>query len=241
MTHISVVIPLYNEEGCLERNFGIIKEHLISLGKPYEIILVNDGSLDRTGDIVNMLVRENPCTSSLHNLHNRGKGVAVKKGMLHASGGFILFLDADLAVPAQFIGTCLRQLESGSAVVIGSRHLPESCFKIRQGFARQFLGEIFRRGVKLFLGLHVTDVTCGLKGFERRAAIEIFSRSRVERWGYDAEILFLARKLGYQIRELPVVWYHSFDSKVRIFSAAVNTLIEVFKIYYCFLTNRYGL
>lgn len=126
-------------------------------------------------------------------------------------------------------------------VVIGSRHLPESSFKIPEEPLRQFLGEIFRRGTKRCLGLRVSDITCGLKGFERKAAAQMFSRSKIDRWGYDAEIIFLGQKLGFTIDEIPVDWYHSFDSKVKMGSAVIKTLTEMLQILCNYLTNRYHL
>lgn len=102
--------------------------------------------------------------------------------------------------------------------------------KVREDPIRQFLGEVIRWFTRLNLGLRVSDITCGLKGFEREAAFDIFSRSRIERWGYDAEIIFLAQKFGYRISEIPVDWYHSFDSKVRVGSACVKTLTEILQL-----------
>lgn len=126
-------------------------------------------------------------------------------------------------------------------MVIGSRHLPQSSLRVREHLVRQFLGEVFRRLTQLGLGLRVSDITCGLKGFEKMAAFDIFSRSRIERWGYDAEIIFLAQKLGYDIEEIPVDWYHSFDSKVKVGPASARTLIEILQIYYYYFANHYHL
>jgi dolichyl-phosphate beta-glucosyltransferase len=242
MTTLTLVVPLYNEENCLEDHFSKLNEYLSSAVEDFEILLVNDGSSDRTAEIMDRIAAENSRTRSLHVAHNRGKGHAVRKGILNSRGRFVVFTDADLAVPVSFIGTCLSVLRLGSPVVIGSRHLPNSRFKVREGFTRQFLGEIFRRSTRLALFLNVSDITCGLKGFERKAALDIFARSRIERWGYDAEILFLAQRLGYAIKEIPVHWSHGLNSKVRIASDSVRTVSEILEIYYNFLlTNRYKL
>jgi glycosyltransferase involved in cell wall biosynthesis len=239
MTYLSLVIPTYNEERCLRRNLETIKAYLDSLGKDYEIILVNDGSNDNTGSIIKEIIQGNTQARSLNGLRNRGKGHAVKTGILSALGKYVFYTDTDLAVPVHFIGKCLERLERGSPIVIGSRHLPESSLQIREGPLRQFLGEVFRRGIQLCLGLKVTDITCGLKGFEKDAAFDIFSRSKIERWGYDAEILFLAQKLRYTIDEMPVQWYHSFDSKVRVGIDSLRTLVEMFRVHYYFLRKQY--
>nr|HID58946.1 glycosyltransferase family 2 protein [Desulfobacterales bacterium] len=238
---LSIVIPLYNESVCIEPNFEILDDYLRRLQLRYEMILVNDGSTDSTGAICNSIVNRNSHVRLISCHVNRGKGYAVRTGVLDALGRCVIFTDADLAVPVKFIGRCLKHLEASTPVVIGSRHLPGSSFKVRENPLREFLGEVFRRFAKLVLGLRVSDITCGLKGFERKAAFDIFSRSRIERWGYDAEIIFLAQKLGYTIREIPVDWYHSFDSKVRVSRDSIGTLIEIFRVYYYYFANYYHL
>lgn len=240
MPYLSLVMPLYNEERCLRQNFQTIKSYLDTLRKDYEIILVNDGSSDNTLSIIKEIVLSNPQTRSLNSPRNRGKGYAVRKGVLNADGKYVIFTDADLAVPVRFIGTCLKELESGNSMVIGSRHLPDSTFKIREKPLRQFLGEIFRRFAQISLDLRVSDITCGLKGFSREAAFNIFSRSRIDRWGYDAEVVSLAQRLGYDIKEVPVVWYHSFDSKVNVGIDSLSTLLEIFRIRHYFARKLYN-
>jgi len=241
MLHLSLIIPIYNEESCLNKNFETIKAYLDTLKKDYEIILVDDGSSDNTASIIEEIVQTNPQTRFLNSQKNKGKGHAVRSGILSAAGKYVVFTDADLAVPVHFISTCLKRLERGIPMVIGSRHLSESSFKVREGPLRQFLGETFRKFAKLSLGLRVSDITCGLKGFEKEAAFDIFSRSRIDQWGYDAEIIFLAQKLGYDIEEIPVDWYHSFDSKVKVGPASARTLIEILQIYYYYFANHYHL
>jgi glycosyltransferase involved in cell wall biosynthesis len=241
MPHLSVVFPLYNEEKCLEDNFKLVTEYLDSLGNGYEVILVNDGSNDKTPEIMKDIAGTKAHVRVISNPRNRGKGHAVRCGVLEASKKYVVFSDADLAVPVHFIKTCLYQLASGAAVVIGSRHLAESSFKVREGPIRQVLGEMFRVFVRLIFSLKVSDITCGMKGFEKTAASDIFSRSVINRWGYDAEILFLAQKLDYAIAEIPVDWSHSFDSKVRVGAASAKTLVEMFQIFYNYQTKRYNL
>ncbi|RLB83632.1 MAG: glycosyltransferase family 2 protein [Deltaproteobacteria bacterium] len=239
MHDLSLVIPLYNEEQCLKKNFETIKVYLDTLAMDYEIILVNDGSNDSTMSIIGEIVQRNSCVRSLNNLKNRGKGHAVRSGVLSAAGEYVVFADADLAVPPHFIGACLKRLEAGTPMVIGSRHLPGSSFKVREGALRQFLGEVFRRFAQFSLGLRVSDITCGLKGFQKKAAFDIFSRSKIDRWGYDVEIIFLAQKLGYVIEEIPVDWYHSFDSKVRPGIDSLRTLMEMCRVHYYYLSKQY--
>jgi glycosyltransferase involved in cell wall biosynthesis len=241
MVYLSLVIPAYNEERCLERNFGTVKAFLDTLNKEYEIVFVNDGSTDTTSAIVEDIIKNNPRCRFLSRPTNRGKGDAVRRGVLSADGQYIVFTDADLAVPIRFVAICLRKLEGGAPMVIGSRHLPSSSFKVREGPLRQVCGEVFRRLARLGLGLKVSDITCGLKGLERKTAYALFSRSKIDRWGYDAEIIFLARKLQYTIEEVPVDWYHSFDSKVSLGIDALRTFTEMCRVRYYYLTKQYGL
>ena len=235
----SVVIPVYNEPECLRTNVSQIEGYLKTLNSAYELVLVDDGSIDSTKAICEDLVSRNSSIRLITYPVNRGKGFAVRTGMLEAAGRYVIFTDADLAVPVRFIGECLIRLETGAPVVIGSRHLPESSFKVREGALRQFLGEVFRGGTKLILGLRVSDITCGLKGFEKQAVLDIFSRSTIDRWGYDAETIFVAGKLGYAIGEIPVDWYHSFDSKVSVGKDCIRTLKELFQIFHNYLIKRY--
>ena len=186
MPYLSLIIPLYNEKYCLLTNLKSLKGYLESLKKDCEIILVNDGSTDSTASVIDEILDSTPQASSFNCRKNKGKGHALKRGILNATGKYIVYTDADLAVPVNFIGKSLKKLESGISIVIGSRHLPDSSLKVREDPIRQFLGEVIRWFTRLNLGLRVSDITCGLKGFEREAAFDIFSRSRIERWGYDA-------------------------------------------------------
>ncbi len=238
---VSVVIPLYNEAGCIGSNVSFLDVHLKALNLAYELILVDDGSTDSTKAICGKIINAKSHARLISYPVNRGKGFAVRTGILEAIGKYVIFTDADLAVPAHFIGTCLALLESGSPVVIGSRHLPRSSFKVRETPLRSILGEVFRRFAQFSLGLRVSDITCGLKGFERNAALDTFSRSKIDRWGYDAEIIFLAQKLGYTIEEFPVDWYHSFDSAVKVGLDSLRTMTEIFRVHYYYLSMQYEL
>jgi len=238
---LSIVIPLYNEETCLAANVARISNYLKSLPVTSEIILVNDGSRDQTARIGRQIAAGNPQIRLKGYAKNRGKGYAVKTGILAAKGRYRIFMDADLAVPPEFTGDCLEKLRDGASVVIGSRHRPGACFKIPEGTLRTILGRIYRRLTKLFFRLEVTDLTCGLKGFHAAAAVDVFNRSIVNRWGYDAEILFLAQKLRYSIVEIPVEWYHSFGSAVRVGRDSVGTFVEMLQIVINYWKKKYNL
>jgi glycosyltransferase involved in cell wall biosynthesis len=227
---ISLVIPLHNEVACLEKNLTQVETYLAGTGNSYEVILVDDGSQDGTYAVCTHMARHSETVRLISYDTNRGKGYAVRTGVMNATGDYVIFTDADLAVPIHFVGPCLTALQSGAPVVIASRHLAKSAFRIREGICRRFLGEIFRQLAKTALGLSVSDITCGFKGFTQGAGIDIFSRSRINRWGYDAEVLFLAQHLGYTVTEIPVDWYHSFDSKVHVAIDSFRSLWEICQI-----------
>lgn len=238
---ISIVIPVYNEAGCLETNISVMEDYLKSVKMIYELILVDDGSTDSTKVICRSIANRNQSVRLISYPLNRGKGHAVKTGILSANGRYRIFIDADLAVPVEFVSKCVQQLKEGADVVIGSRHLPESILKVPEGFSRRFMGSVYLVLVRIALGLRVTDITCGLKGFNKKAAIDIFSRSKIERWGCDAELIFLIQKTGYRISEVPVNWSHSFNSKVKIGIDSARTLKEMFQVYYYYHNGCYRL
>lgn len=238
---VSLVIPMFNEARCLAQNVSLLEDYLTVRGMNYEIILVDDGSRDASRQIGQQIAAQNHRVRLQGDVINRGKGYAVRTGMLQAQGAYRIFMDADLAVPVSYVGECIDVLKQGADVVIGSRHLPGACIKIQEETLRRALGGIYRRLVLSSFGLKVSDITCGLKGFSAAATSPVFTRSRIDRWGYDAEILFLAQKLGMVIREIPVHWYHSFDSDVRILQDSIRTFVEMVQIFLRYAAGRYRL
>ncbi len=238
---VSIVIPLYNEAGCLKKNIAALVQYCETQAFSWDLLLINDGSTDDTAGIGRKIAESHRAVYLGGYSINRGKGHAVKTGMLKATGRVCIFMDADLAVPVEFIGNCLHQFQKGTDIVIGSRHLRDSVYKVPEGFLRTFLGRAYRKFTLALFGLTVSDITCGLKGFSAGATEAIFSRSRVERWGYDAEVLFIAEKLGYTIREIPVDWTHSFDSNVRLGQDIPRTFSEMLTIWANYKKGRYRL
>ncbi|MFH1982587.1 MAG: glycosyltransferase [Pseudomonadota bacterium] len=236
---VSLVIPLFNEARCLEANVGRVAAYLASCHREWELLLVNDGSTDTSAAIARRLAGDHDRIRLIDSGVNRGKGHAVRTGMMLAQGERRLFMDADLAVPIEFAGRIFDRLAQGDPVVIGSRHLEASALRIREGALRQFMGAVYRRIILWGFGLPVSDITCGLKGFSAAAAADIFSRARIDRWGYDAELLFIAKKLGYAVAEVPVDWYHSFDSAVRVGRDSLVTILETVQIWQNHLLGRY--
>lgn len=227
---ITAVVPVFNEQSCLDSSMRAIAAYLESrFGTGFEIVAVDDGSRDRTVEILRAL----PASARvrvLENSINLGKGAAVRRGMLEASGDPVFFTDADLSTPLSELERFLPLLAAGNDVVIGTRKHKSAEIKKAQSAARTYLGLGYTKLVNSLLGLDLTDYTCGFKLFSREAAQAIFSRSVVDGWSFDAEILFLARRLGFKIAEVPVRWEDKPDSKVRILRDTARSFSEILAI-----------
>jgi glycosyltransferase involved in cell wall biosynthesis len=180
-----------------------------------EIIVVNDGSRDNTADIIRGYMRNHANVRLLENPGNRGKGYSVRHGMLEAKGNVLLLTDADLSAPIYEARKLFSALENGADIAIGSRWKDRRSQTVRQPVYRQITGRIFNFLLQTILGLPLKDTQCGFKAFTRRAADSVFPPQRVERWGYDAEILFLGRKFKFKIAEVPVEWANDLRSKIN--------------------------
>lgn len=236
MKTLSLVIPVYNEEKRLEKTFKALKKGFDFRGlKLKELIFVNDGSADATaakikaskGELEKVLKAK---VKLISYPVNRGKGHAVRTGMQAAGGDYALFLDADMATPLTELDKFLPFMEEGWPVIIGTRKNGESTVRVAQPWHRQVLGKGFTYLTNFLLNTWVTDFTCGFKAFSREAREAIFARAKIERWGYDAEILFLARKLGFKIKEKALLWYDDRDSRVNLAKALPQTLKELIQI-----------
>jgi len=195
-----------------------------------EIIVVDDGSTDRTGEAAAEALRGRPKDRVLRRAENGGKGRAVKEGVLDSSGEFILFSDADLSTPIAEFEKLIAGIKAGNDIVIGSRALPESDIRRRQNRLREGMGKFFNVLVRMFVLKGIRDTQCGFKLFRRAAALDIFSRLRTDGFGFDVEALYLARKLGYSIGQVPVVWINSPQSKVRILRSSAAMIRDLFRI-----------
>ncbi|MCH8850875.1 MAG: glycosyltransferase family 2 protein [Chloroflexi bacterium] len=218
--HLSYVVPAYNEAHRLGESLARIVE--FSARQPYvvEIIVVDDGSADRTAEIARAAGRDTPEGVSLRVIEherNRGKGAAVRTGALAANGDFILYLDADLATAPEETAKLLGMLEADADLAIGSRVQPGG-FDMRasQPAWRRVGGRLFAMARRRLLLADVDDTQCGFKAFRREAAQAIFSRQRLEGWAFDAELLYLAGKLGFSVRQVPIVWQHMEGSVFRV-------------------------
>ena len=226
---LSLIIPCYEEERRLPASLARIEEYLEASGRTYEILVVDDGSTDGTARVAEAAAERNSRIRVLRYERNEGKGYAVRYGAAEASGEWVLFSDADLSTPIEQLEKFIPYLDQGFDVVIGSRALAESDLRVRQPWWRERAGRLMNVCIRCASGLPFPDTQCGFKLFTRRAARDIFPQLTVNRWVFDVEILVLARKLGYQVRDVPVTWINSGESRVRL-SHSVNILRELIQI-----------
>ena len=224
---LSIVIPAYNEEKRIKKTIETILFYLEKHQYSYEILVVNDGSTDKTKEVV--LEFKNRKIKCLDTPRNKGKGYSVKAGILAATKEWILFTDADLSTPIEELETFLRYKEN-ALVIIGSRNLPMSQITVKQPFLRSSLGKIFPLFVRLLLLPKIYDSQCGFKLYKKEAAKKIVEKQTIDGFCFDAEHLFLAKKLGYVIKEVPVSWANDERSKVRIVQDSFRMFFDVLKI-----------
>jgi dolichyl-phosphate beta-glucosyltransferase len=224
--YLSLVIPAYNEEKRIKKNLKLVERYLVQQNFSYEIIVSNDGSTDNTVlEIKNSEVK----VLLLDNKKNSGKGYAVKTAMLQAQGEYVIFLDADLATPITELPKLLAPLKNSEAdVVIGSRTIGKQ--DIRRSWLRAFLGLGFRQLKSLILGIKIFDSQCGFKGFKQKVVKPIFAKQTTDGWSYDAEILFIASRLGYKILEVPVSWTEQGNSKMKLWRDVPKMFWELLKV-----------
>jgi glycosyltransferase involved in cell wall biosynthesis len=228
---ISIVIPAYNEEKRLASTLDRVVSFLArGAWTSTEILVVDDGSSDGTAEIAR---RYGGNVRLLANPGNRGKGYAVRHGMLAAAGDWILFTDADLSAPIEEMDklfAAVRREPHRAQVAIGSRALDRSLIGVHQSVFRENAGRLFNLAMRLIAGLPYWDTQCGFKLFEGAPAREIFRRQRLERFGFDAEVLFIAQKLKYRIVEVPVRWSHAEGTKVRMLRDSVGMFLDLLRV-----------
>ena len=236
---LSVVVPAYNESGKIGPCLARLRSFFRSAGLPFEVVVVDDGSSDSTVSEARSALRGFRNGRVITCRPNRGKGYAVRRGVLASRGGRILFLDADLSTnPAEW-PKLSRRLDGGADLAIGSRKMAGARLVRRQPWWREKMGKVFTWLVRFFL-VDVTDATCGFKAMTRRSARALFSVQRLEGWSFDAEVLFLARRAGMRIDEVPVRWRDNPRSKVKPVRDAVLSLAGIIFIRWSALAGRYG-
>ena len=235
----SIVIPAYNESTRLGASLEKVLTYVHMQRWDAEVIVVNDGSRDNTAEIVLHSMAKDPIVKLLENPGNRGKGFSVRNGVLNALGRIILFTDADLSAPIEEAPRLLGALDAGADIAIGSRWLRAETQTERQPLHRQLFGRIFNLMLRVSLGLQFADTQCGFKAFKRAAAQAIFPLQRIERWGFDPEILFLARKLGFKVEEVPVLWGHSGGARINPVTDGARMFQEMLRVRWYSLTGAY--
>src|SRR3984893_2688957 len=235
---LSIVIPSYNEELRLPTTLEQIAAFLSILGRDTEILVVDDGSKDRTAEVAQSFQKTLPNLRVVSNGVNRGKGFSVRHGMQEARGRSVLFTDADLSAPIEEAPKLLDALKTYD-VAIGSRALDRSLITVHESRFREFAGIIFNTIVRVILRLPFVDTQCGFKAFRREPCQILFEQQRIERFGFDPELLYLARHHGLRSVEIPVRWGHSPDTKVSMLRGSMQMFLDVFLIRWNALTGRY--
>jgi dolichyl-phosphate beta-glucosyltransferase len=235
----SIVIPAYNEGVRLGATLEKVLGYVRAQGWNAEVIVVNDGSSDNTAELVLGFAARDTVLRLVENPGNRGKGYAVCNGMLNARGKVVVFSDADMSSPIEEMPKLLAALAAGADIAIGSRWLRSELQTQRQSLHRQLFGRVFNLLLRTILGLRFKDTQCGFKAFARRAAQTILPLQRIERWGFDPEILFLARKLGFHAEEVPVFWGHSGDTRIHPLVDGVRMFWEMLRIRWYDFTGKY--
>jgi glycosyltransferase involved in cell wall biosynthesis len=233
------VIPAYNESARIEATLERVMECVAAQGWDAEVLVVDDGSRDDTPAIVQRWMERHPRLHLVQNPGNRGKGYSVRNGLLQAAGDVVMFTDADLSAPMEEAERLFAALDAGADVAIGSRWMDRARQTIQQPLYRQFFGRCFNWITRTVMGLPFKDTQCGFKAFKRPAAQIIFRLQRIERWGFDPEILFIARKLRYKIVEVPVTWGHDERSRMSYLKDGMKMLEEMAVIRSNFVRGRY--
>ena len=239
--HLSIIIPAYNEEKRLPKTLAEIDKYLKKQNYNYEIIVVSDGSKDKTVEVVENLKPQIANLRLIDKKENYGKGYGVRLGMLEAKGEYRLFSDADNSTSIDQVEKMWPEFKKGYDVVIGSRDIKGAILDPPQPFLRKMiLGKGFRILTQIICGTwEILDTQCGFKGFTQKAARDIFSECKINRFAFDPEVLVVAKKLGYRIKEIPVYWKNDLESKVK-FKSIIKMFFELLRIRLNLIKRRYG-
>jgi glycosyltransferase involved in cell wall biosynthesis len=230
------VIPAFDEEARIRPSLERILEFLDRRPGPIEILVIDDGSSDGTSGVAASFGEP---VRVIRNEVNQGKGYSVRRGFLEARGDWVLFTDADLSTPIGELDALLAAGAAGADVVIGSRALDRSRILVHQSRFRELGGILFNRIVRLTLGLPIHDTQCGFKLFRRSASQRIFEVGRIPGFGFDPELLYLARRWGLVVREVPVTWSNDEATKVRFARDAVTMFFNLAEIRWNWIAGKY--
>ena len=233
--HLSVIIPAYNEEKRLGATLARVIAYLDEQSYTWEMVVVDDGSIDSTAAVAEAAGAGGlRAVRVLHNSSNRGKGFSIRHGMLEARGKYRLFSDADLSTPIEELDGFWPHFERGAAVVIGSRAMKESRLTVRQSPLRERMGRLFNSCVRWMLVPGIYDTQCGFKMFTAEAAEAVFAKQRMHGFSFDVEALMLARRAGFEVREVPVTWTNALGTKVSAWKGATAFWdLVVLKLRHC--------
>lgn len=240
MKNISFIIPVYNEQERINKTFQALRELQLPHGLTLkEVIFVNDGSTDNTVISIKNFVssRKSQIPNTKYQIRvisyrqNRGKGYAIRRGMIEASGDYNLFFDADMSTPLTELKKFVPFMNQGIDVIVGTRKNGKSTVTKHQPLYRELLGKGFTKITQIILGVNVTDFTCGFKAFSYDAKQIVFPQTRIDGWGYDAELLFLAFKAKLSVTEKAVLWANDERTKVNLFKAVPQTFMELLTIH----------
>lgn len=239
---LSIVIPVFNESARIGKTFAALEKLTLPTSLTLdEIIFVNDGSTDNTElSIKNSALKNKFNIKLLSYKENRGKGYAVRQGMLASTADYTLLTDADMSTPFEELAKFEKYVAKNADVMIGTRKNGHSTVIVHQPLHRELMGKCFTKLSQLILNTWVTDFTCGFKLFSRQATLELFPKAQIERWGYDSEIIFLARKAHYPIYEVPVKWSNDQRTKVNLLGDSIQSLKELLIIRKIDLSGRYS-
>ena len=235
---LSIIMPAFNEEKRLGRALERIRDYIAKKGFDTEVLVVDDGSSDGTAELVEEWRARMPNLRLVSNDRNHGKGYSVRHGMLEARGHIALFTDADLSAPIEEADKLLAALNEAE-IAIGSRALDRSLISVHQSCFRELAGTLFNLMVRLMTGVEFLDTQCGFKAFIRQPAKLIFEQQRVEGFGFDPEILFLAKRHGLRAVEIPVRWAHDPATKVNVFRDSLRMFQDLVRIRCNWLLGRY--
>ena len=239
--HLSVIIPAYNEERGIKETLGIIYNYLSRQNYSWEAIIVSDGGSDKTVEMVSEFISNKPEFILIANTRNHGKGYVVRQGMLKAQGDFRLFTDADNSTSIEQIEKFWLYFSEDCDIVIGSIEISGAVINERAQWYRRLLGRYSKYLIRIVAGLwDIHDTQRGFKCFSSKSAQDIFSRAKIDRFGFDIEVLALAKKMRYKIKEVPVVWNNPGKSTVHL-SSYFQVLKDLFKIRWWLWTNKYKL
>jgi len=228
---LSVIIPAYNEASRLPATLREACTWLdANLPGGHDVLVVDDGSSDDTAGVVRALMEEHPAIGLVSQPRNLGKGAAVRRGILEATGEVRLFLDADHSTHVREVEKVLAAMENGADVVIASRRHPESDVAVHQSWLREHMGKGFNLVMRSVVGLPMADTQCGFKAFTAEAAERIFGQAKLDGFSFDVEVLYLATRLGYDVVEIPVRWVNEPSSKVQMLADPVRMFADLVRM-----------